>query len=64
MWSLVLVTVVPWTSVDVVREMGIYTTLNKCAYVQNINQSSASENDPNGLLLCVKDFKNTHGVEK
>ena len=64
MWSLVFVTVVPWTSVDVVSELGTYTSLNKCAYSQNITQSSASENDPNGLLLCIKDFKNTYKAEE
>ena len=64
MWSLVLVTVMPWASVDVVSEVGIYTKLNKCAYAQNVTQPSVSSKDPNGLLLCIKDFKNPYGEKK
>lgn len=64
MWSLVLVTVVPWASVDVLGELGTYTSLNKCAYAQNINQSSVTEKDPNGILLCIKDFKNTYRAKE
>ena len=64
MWSLVLVTVVPMASVDVVREIGMYKAFNQCVYAQHITQSSVSARDSNGLLLCVKDFKNTHGVEQ
>ena len=63
-WSLVLVTVMPWASVDMIREIGIYTSLNKCAYAQNVTQSSVSSKDPNGLLLCIKDFKNPYGEEQ
>ena len=63
-WSLVLVTVMPWASVDMISEIGIYTSLNKCAYAQNVTQSSVSSKDPNGLLLCIKDFKNPYGEEK
>ena len=64
MWSLVLVTVMPWASVDMISEIGIYTSLNKCAYAQNVTQSSVSSKDPNGLLLCIKDFKNPYGEEQ
>ena len=63
-WSLVLVTVMPWASVDMISEIGIYTSLNKCAYAQNVPQSSVSSKDPNGLLLCIKDFKNPYGEEQ
>jgi len=64
MWSLVLVTVMPWASVNVQSEIGIYTSLNKCAYAQNVTQPSVSSKDPNGLLLCIKDYKNPYGEEK
>ena len=63
-WSLVIVTVMPWASVDMISEIGIYTSLNKCAYAQNVTQSSVSSKDPNGLLLCIKDFKNPYGEEQ
>ena len=63
-WSLVLVTVMPWASVDMISEIGIYTSLNKCAYAQNVTQSSVSSKDPNGLLLRIKDFKNPYGEEQ
>ena len=63
-WSLVLVTVMPWASVDMISEIGIYKSLNKCAYAQNVTQSSVSSKDPNGLLLCIKDFKNPYGEEQ
>lgn len=59
MWSLVLYTIIPMQSLVVLGEIGYYTAFNKCVYAQNLTQSSVTAQDPNGLLLCVKNFKNT-----
>jgi len=64
MWSLVLVTVVPWASLDVLGEVGTYTAFNQCVYAQHITQPSVSAKDPNGFLLCIKDFKHTTRAEE
>jgi hypothetical protein len=64
MWSLVLFTVIPFDSLMMLGEIGQYTTLNKCAYAQNITQPTVSSTNPNGLLLCIKDYKNTYGAEQ
>lgn len=63
MWSLVLYTIVPMQSLVVLGELGYYTALNKCVYAQNQIQSSVTAQDPNGLLLCVKNLKNTSLLE-
>ena len=64
MWSLVLFIVVPFGPLEMMGEIGQYKALNQCAYVQNTTQPTISSTNPNGLLLCIKDYKNTHGAEQ
>jgi len=64
MWSLVLFVVVPLGPLEMMGEIGQYNTLNKCAYAQNITQPTISSTNPNGLLLCIKDYKNTYGAKE
>lgn len=59
MWSLVLYTIVPMQSLALLGELGYYTSFNQCVYAQSLAQSVVTQQDSNGLLLCVKNFKNT-----
>lgn len=64
MWSLVLFVIVPLEPLEMMGEIGQYKAFNQCVYAQHITQPTISSSNPNGLLLCIKDYKNTHGAEQ
>jgi hypothetical protein len=64
MWSLVLFIVVPFEPLEMMGEIGQYKAFNQCAYAQNTTQPTISSTNPDGLLLCIKDYKNTYGAEQ
>jgi recombinational DNA repair protein (RecF pathway) len=51
-------------SLEMLGEIGYYAAFNKCVYAQNQVQSKVTAQDPNGLLLCIKDFKNTYEAKE
>ena len=63
MWSLVLFTIVPMEPLFMLGEIGQYKAFNQCVYAQNITQPAVSSTNPDGLLFCIKDFKNPYGEE-
>ena len=64
MWSLVLFTIVPMKPLFMLGKIAQYKSFNQCVYAQNITQPTVSSTNPDGLLLCIKDFKNTYGEEQ
>ena len=64
MWSLVLFIIVPFEPLEMMSEIGQYKAFNQCVYSQNITQPTISSTNPDGLLLCIKDYKNTYGAEQ
>ena len=63
MWSLILVVFAPLETPLLLGELGKYEAFNQCVYFQSIGQSEVVAQDSNGVLFCVKDFKNTDGIE-
>lgn len=64
MWSLVLFIVVPFEPLEMMGEIGQYKAFNQCVYAQHITQPTTSSTNPDSLLLCIKDYKNTYGAEQ
>ena len=64
MWSLVLFVIVPFEPLEMLGEIGKYNAFNQCVYAQHITQPTISSTNPDGLLLCIKDYKNTYGAEQ
>ena len=64
MWSLVLFTIVPMKHLFMLGEIGQYKAFNQCVYAQHITQPTISSTNPDGLLLCIKDYKITYGAEQ
>jgi len=64
MWSLILFVIAPFEPLEMMGEIGHYKAFNQCVYAQNITQPTISSSNPNGLLLCIKDYKNTYGAEQ
>ena len=64
MWSLVLMIFAPMEPPLTLGVLGVYEQFNQCVYMQNLGQSEVVSQDSNGILLCVKDFKNTYGAEQ
>lgn len=64
MWSLLLVTVLPFETVIPLGEIGRYTAFDQCVYMQHDIQPTVTLKDSDSFLLCVKDYKPTIGVDE
>jgi hypothetical protein len=64
MWSLVLVLVEPFAQPFLLGELSRHESFDQCVYSQNNLQSDVTAINADSILFCVKDFKNTFGVEQ
>jgi len=64
MWSLILVLFEPFEQSFPLGELGKHDTFSQCVAFQHELQSEVTKQNANSILFCVKDFKNTFGVEE